>query len=70
MNNNRIVPLAKRRRGITIFWRRARGFSLGELKEAGLNIYEVRKLGVPVDPRRKSVHEENIKKLKELLKSS
>ncbi len=64
--SNRIVPLAKRRRGIVSFWRPARGFSLGELKEAGLTIAEARRLGIPVDTRRKSKHEENVKRLKEL----
>jgi len=63
------IPLAKRRRGITVFWRRARGFSLGELKEAGLNVDKARKMGIPVDPRRRSIHKENIEKLKELVKS-
>lgn len=43
-----------------------RGFSLFELKEAGINIKEAKKLGIYVDKRRKSLHEENVKKLKEL----
>lgn len=67
--SDEIVPLAKRRRGITLFWRRARGFSLGELKEAGLTVDQAKKLGIPVDFRRRSRNEENIKKLKERLKS-
>lgn len=67
--SNEIATLAKRRRGIVSFWRQARGFSLGELKEVGLSIDKARKLGIPVDPRRKSKHEENISRLKEFLKS-
>ncbi|MEM2930045.1 MAG: ribosomal protein L13e [Thermoproteota archaeon] len=65
-----IIPLAKRRRGIILFWRLARGFSLGELKEAGLTVDQARKLGLPLDSRRKSRHEENVKKLKEFSKLS
>jgi large subunit ribosomal protein L13e len=62
------TPLVKRRRGIVSFWRGARGFSLGELKEAGLTVDQARKFRLPVDPRRKSKHEENIRKLKKLPK--
>ncbi|MDW8033429.1 MAG: ribosomal protein L13e [Nitrososphaerota archaeon] len=67
--NNKIIPMVKRRRGIILFWRQARGFSLGELKEAGLNVDKARKLNIPIDPRRKSKHEKNINRLKEFLKS-
>jgi len=48
-------------------WREGRGFSIGELKQAGLTVSEARKLGLRVDKRRKSVHEENVKSLKEYL---
>jgi large subunit ribosomal protein L13e len=44
-----------------------RGFSLGELKQVGLTVHRARKLGLYVDRRRKTVHEENIRKLKALL---
>lgn len=67
--SNEIVPMAKRRRGIVSFWRQARGFSIGELKEAGLSIDKARRLGIPIDLRRKSNHEENVNRLKEFLKS-
>ncbi|MCD6127448.1 MAG: ribosomal protein L13e [Methanomicrobia archaeon] len=48
--------------------RKGRGFSLGEIKEAGVDIRKAKKLGFLVDRRRKTVYEENIRKLKELLK--
>ena len=50
--------------------REGRGFSLKEIKEAGINIQRARKLGFLVDRRRKTVYDENIKKLKELLKTA
>ena len=47
--------------------RRGRGFSLGELKEAGLTPEKAKKLGIYVDKRRKTVHEWNVKALKDYL---
>jgi len=47
--------------------RRGRGFSLGELEEAGLSVKKARAFGIYVDLRRKSVHEENVKILKKFL---
>jgi large subunit ribosomal protein L13e len=65
--NSKAIPLAKRRKGISSFWRRARGFSLGELKEAGLTVEKANRLGLRVDLRRRSKHGENIKKLRDLV---
>ncbi len=48
--------------------RKGKGFSLKELATVGLTIEEARKLSIPVDKRRKSTHEENIRILKEILK--
>jgi large subunit ribosomal protein L13e len=48
--------------------REGRGFSLKEIKEAKIDIQRARKLGFLVDRRRKTAYDENIKKLKELLK--
>ena len=45
-----------------------RGFSVEELKKAELTIKSALKLGVPVDSRRRSLHEENVEILKEHLK--
>jgi large subunit ribosomal protein L13e len=44
--------------------REGKGFSPDELKEAGLNAADARKLGIRVDRKRKSKHEENINTLK------
>ncbi len=47
-----------------------RGFSLGELKAVGLNPKKALKLGLRVDKRRKSIHQENIELLKTILKKT
>ena len=49
--------------------RGGRGFSRGELKEAEVNFKRALKLGIPVDPRRKTKHEENVETLKQHLRS-
>ena len=47
--------------------RKGRGFSLRELKEAGLDPKKARKLGIRVDKRRKSVHSWNVEALKKYI---
>lgn len=47
--------------------RKGRGFSLGELKEAGLSLEKAKAMNIPVDKRRKSVHKENVELLKKFL---
>jgi len=42
-----------------------RGFSLGELAKAELNVGEARHMGVPVDLARRTAHEENVERLRE-----
>jgi large subunit ribosomal protein L13e len=49
--------------------REGRGFSLDELKEAGLDARKARKHGVPTDVLRKTKYQENVEKLKAALKS-
>ncbi|MHA2061384.1 MAG: helix-hairpin-helix domain-containing protein, partial [Candidatus Sifarchaeia archaeon] len=47
--------------------RKGRGFSRLELNEAGSSVLEARKFSIPVDSKRKSMHDFNISVLKELL---
>jgi len=49
--------------------RTARGYSLGELKEAGLDPRGARKNGVPVDVLRRGKYPENIEQLKSIVKT-
>jgi len=49
-------------------FRIGRGFSLGELADAGLTIDEAKRLRIAVDRRRKSVRKENIEALKTYIK--
>ncbi|MGQ4833431.1 MAG: ribosomal protein L13e [Candidatus Asgardarchaeia archaeon] len=49
--------------------RHGRGFSLGELNAANISVHQAKMLHIPIDRRRRSVHEENINILKEYVKS-
>jgi large subunit ribosomal protein L13e len=44
--------------------RNGKGFSREELKKAGTNMNEAVKLRIPVDPRRKTAHDENVEIVK------
>ena len=44
--------------------RLGRGFSREELKRAGSNLHEALRFGMPVDAKRKTVHEENVEAVK------
>ncbi len=48
--------------------RKGRGFSREELKKAGINFRQALHIGLPVDVRRRTVHEENVKLIKQQLK--
>lgn len=70
----RVYPLVRRpvlriHGGVDQGLRRGRGFSPAELREAGLSLEEARRLGIPVDKRRRSRHEHNVRILKEFLES-
>jgi len=46
-----------------------KGFSREELKKARLSLREAVKLSIPVDSRRKTIHDENVNTIKRFLKS-
>jgi len=48
--------------------RKARGFSRGELGEAGLDFAQALRLRLPIDMRRKTKLAENVKALKQFLR--
>ena len=48
--------------------RKGRGFSRAEISHVGLTIQQARRLGIPIDKRRKTAYVENINKLLEFLK--
>ncbi|MFW9866696.1 MAG: helix-hairpin-helix domain-containing protein [Candidatus Thorarchaeota archaeon] len=48
--------------------RKGVGFSLSEIKEAGKDITQIKRLNIKIDYMRKSSYPENVKKLKELKK--
>ncbi len=62
-NLDRSKVVIKKRNGT----RQGRGFSLGEIKEAGLVPSRAISLGLSVDRRRKSTHTHNIEALKSAL---
>lgn len=49
--------------------RAGRGFSLEELKEAGMNMSTARNSGIPTDVWRQTKYPENVEKLKSTVKS-
>ncbi len=49
--------------------RSGRGFSLGEIKGAGLTPHDAKRLKVVIDKRRKTAHPQNIQTLKEQYKA-
>lgn len=50
-------------------FREGRGFSIWELREAGLSIGKARMLGLYVDTRRRSIRKDNVEALKRFLKT-
>jgi predicted flap endonuclease-1-like 5' DNA nuclease len=48
--------------------RPGRGFSRGEVRQAGISGYQIKVMGVRVDKRRKSVHPANVERLREMAK--
>ncbi|MCE4614483.1 MAG: ribosomal protein L13e [Desulfurococcales archaeon] len=64
------IPVLIKQGSMDKGWRVGKGFSIGELNEASLSVKKARKMGLPVDTRRRSIHEYNVSKLKETLGKS
>jgi DNA polymerase/3'-5' exonuclease PolX len=43
--------------------RRGKGFSISEIKKAGLNLQQAKKFSIPIDARRRTAWEENVQTL-------
>ncbi len=60
-------PVVKRRlKGVNRV-RKGRGYSLGELREVGLDGFKALEKGISFDRFRKTKHEENVQRLKQIL---
>ncbi|MCD6236292.1 MAG: ribosomal protein L13e [Thaumarchaeota archaeon] len=66
-----VTPIVRRKlRDGRIITRQGRGFSLNELKAAGITLDLAKKLGIRIDKRRRSKREENVEALKKLLEKA
>ncbi|RLG93791.1 hypothetical protein DRO37_07360 [Candidatus Bathyarchaeota archaeon] len=59
----KLKAIVKRKRRIRV----GKGFSRDELKAVGLSVKQALKMGIPVDVRRSTMHEENVETLKSFL---
>ncbi len=64
-----LTPILRKDAGKKPRRRIGRGFSKGELEAVGLDFKKALKMGIPIDKRRKTVHEWNIEKLRNFLSS-
>ena len=66
-----VTPIVRRKlRDGRIITRQGKGFSLNELKAAGITLDLAKKLGIRIDKRRRSKGEENVEALKKLLEKA
>jgi len=63
----KIRPIVQKKNDRT---REGKGFSRDELKEVGIDSKQALRLKIPIDLKRKTKHENNVKTLKHYLKSS
>ena len=45
--------------------RKGKGFSVREVRKAGLSLHGAKRLGIPLDKRRRTLHPQNVQRLKE-----
>ncbi|MCD6592110.1 MAG: ribosomal protein L13e [Thaumarchaeota archaeon] len=63
-----LTPIVRRKlKDGRIIEREGRGFSINELREAGITLDLAKKLGIRIDKRRRSCRKENVEALKEYL---
>jgi large subunit ribosomal protein L13e len=60
-------PKIIKKRGLETHLRIGRGYSIGEIKQARLNIKLAKYLNIPLDMRRRSVHQYNVENLKKVV---
>ena len=64
------IPVVRRKlKDGRIIEREGRGFSINELREAGITLDQAKKLEIHIDKRRRSCRRENVEALKALLKA-
>ncbi len=63
---NSFEAMVQRAQKGQVFLRKGRGFSLGELKKAGLDAVAARKMHLMIDPRRQTVYDFNVNNLGKL----
>src|SRR5207245_9045775 len=63
---NSFEALVQRAQKGQVFLRRGRGFSLTELKKAGLDVVAAKRMHLMIDPRRHTIYDFNVDKLSKL----
>src|SRR5712692_815801 len=63
---NSFQAMVQRAQKGKVFLRKGRGFSLAELKKAGLDVVAAKKMHLMVDPRRSTVYDFNVDNLSKL----
>ena len=63
---NTFEAMVQRAQKGQIFVRKGRGFSLSELKKAGLDVVAAKKMHLMIDPRRRTIYDFNVDKLSKL----
>lgn len=61
------APRIIRKRGLETHFRIGRGYSIGEIKKAGLNLQLAKQFNVPLDFRRRSIHKHNVENLRKVI---